>query len=100
MLPSGRTPLGHVAFAPVHLAPLGSYIPMPRGHCYLVAIMDWHSRAVLSWEVSNSMDTGFCLRALQSAFERTGRKPKVFNNDLGSQFTGPEWVKTIEENGI
>ena len=52
-----------------------NYIPMPQGHCYLVAIMDWHSRAVLSWEVSNSMDVGFCLRALQRAFERTGRKP-------------------------
>ena len=77
-----------------------TYIPMPQGHCYLVAIMDWHSRAVLAWEVSNTMDTGFCLRALQRAFERTGRKPKVFNTDQGSQFTSPEWVKTIEENGI
>ncbi|MDB4638446.1 IS3 family transposase [bacterium] len=77
-----------------------TYIPIPQGHCYLVAIMDWHSRAVLAWEVSNTMDTGFCLRALQRAFERTGRKPKVFNTDQGSQFTSPEWIQTIEENGI
>ncbi|MEJ6634093.1 MAG: IS3 family transposase [Akkermansiaceae bacterium] len=77
-----------------------TYIPMPQGHCYLVAIMDWHSRAVLAWEVSNTMDTGFCLRALQRAFERTGRKPKVFNTDQGSQFTSPEWIQTIEGNGI
>ena len=77
-----------------------TYIPMPQGHCYLVAIMDWHSRAVLAWEVSNSMDTGFCLRALQRAFERTGRKPKVLNTDQGSQFTSPEWIQTIEGNGI
>ena len=61
-----------------------TYIPMPQGHCYLVAIMDWHSRAVLAWKVSNTMDTAFSLRALQRAFERTGRKPKVFNTDQGS----------------
>lgn len=77
-----------------------TYIPMPRGHCYLVAIMDWHSRAVLAWEVSNTMDTAFCLRALRRAFERTGRKPKVFNTDQGSQFTSPDWVKAIEDQGI
>ena len=62
-----------------------TYIPMPQGHCYLVAIMDWHSRAVLAWEVSNSMDTEFCIRALQRAFERTGRKPK----NLLATKTGP-----------
>jgi len=77
-----------------------TYIPMPRGHCYLVAIMDWHSRAVLAWEVSNTMDTAFCLRALQRAFERAGRKPKVFNTDQGSQYTSPDWVKAIEDQDI
>ena len=77
-----------------------TYIPMPQGHCYLVAIMDWQSRAVLAWEVSNSMDTEFCIRALQRAFERTGRKPKVFNTDQGSQFTSPEWIQAIEGHGI
>lgn len=74
-----------------------TYIPMAKGHCYLVAIMDWHSRAVLSWEVSNTMESAFCLRALQRAFERTCRKPQVFNTDQGSQFTSPEWIKAIEE---
>ena len=77
-----------------------TYIPMPQGHCYLVVIVDWHSRVVLSWEVSNSMDTGFCIRALQRASERTGRKPRVFNTDQGSQFTSPEWIQMIEGNGI
>jgi len=77
-----------------------TYIPMSHGHCYLVAIMDWHSRAVLSWEVSNTMDTAFCLRALQRAFELTGRKPKVFNTDQGSQYTSPEWIKAIEDQKI
>ena len=77
-----------------------TYIPMPQGHCYLVAIMDWHSRAVLAWEVSNTMDTAFCLRALQRAFKRTGRKPRVFNTDQGSQFTNPDWIEAIEEQNI
>jgi putative transposase len=62
--------------------------------------MGWHSRAVLSWEVSNSMDTGFCIRALQRAFERTVRKPKIFNTARGSQFTSPEWIQAIEGHGI
>ena len=56
-----------------------TYIPMERGHVYLVAIMDWNSRAVLSWELSNTMDSGFCVRALRKAMARTGRKPKIFN---------------------
>ncbi len=77
-----------------------TYIPMAKGHCYLVAIMDWHSRAVLSWEASNTMETAFCLRALRRAFERRGRKPKVFNTDQGSQFTSPEWIKAIEDQNI
>ena len=52
---------------------------MERGHVYLVAIMDWKSRAVLSWELSNTMDSGFCVRALRKAMACTGRKPKIFN---------------------
>jgi putative transposase len=77
-----------------------TYVPMPQGHCYLVAITDLHSRAVLSWEVSNTMDTAFFLRALQRALERTGRKPKIFNTDQGSQYTGPEWIKAIEDQDV
>jgi len=62
-----------------------TYIPMVRGHAYLVAIMDWHTRAVLAWELSNTMDTGFCLRALRRAMTGTGRVPGIFNTDQGSQ---------------
>ena len=77
-----------------------TYIPMPRGHAYLIAVMDWHTRAVLSWEVCNTMDTAFCLRALRKAFELTGRQPKIFNTDQGSQFSSKEWVGEIESRGI
>lgn len=77
-----------------------TYIPMERGHAYLVAIMDWHSRAVLAWELSNTMDSAFCVRALKEAMSRTGRKPKIFNTDQGSQFTGRDWIGTLKANGI
>ena len=93
MLPSGRRLSGHVAFAPVHVVPLHSYIPMEKGHAYLVAIMDWHSRAVLAWEISNTMDSAFCVRALKEALRRTGRKPKIFNTDQGSQRSGSPSLK-------
>jgi putative transposase len=77
-----------------------TYIPMEKGHAYLVAIMDWHSRAVLSWEVSNTMDTGFCVRALKAAMASTGRKPTIFNTDQGSQFSSSEWTGELKKNGI
>lgn len=77
-----------------------TYIPMARGHAYLVAIMDWHSRAVLAWELSNTMDSSFCVRALREAMRRTGRIPKIFNTDQGSQFTGQDWISTLKTNGI
>lgn len=77
-----------------------TYIPMPKGHCYLVAIMDWHTRAVLSWEVSNTADTTFCLRALRRAMETTQRKPKIFNTDQGCQFTSREWVDELKNRGV
>ena len=76
-----------------------TYIPMATGHAYLIAIMDWHSRAVLSWELSNTGDTGMCLRALTKALQ-SGRRPKIFNTDQGSQFTSKEWTEEIESNGI
>ena len=75
-------------------------IPMRHGCLYLVAIMDWHSRAVLAWELSNTMDSSFCVRALKEAMRRTGRKPKIFNTDQGSQFTGRDWISTLKANGI
>lgn len=76
-----------------------TYIPMPTGHAYLIAIMDWHSRAVLAWELSNTADTAMCMRALQRALS-SGRRPKIFNTDQGSQFTSKDWVQAIESHGI
>lgn len=77
-----------------------TYIPMQKGHAYLVAIMDWHSRAVLGWEVSNTMDTGFCVLALKQAMASTGRKPKIFNTDQGSQFSSEQWTSKLKTQGI
>ena len=75
-------------------------LPMEKGHAYLVAIMDWKTRAVLAWEVSNTMDSSFCVKALRSAMRSTGRKPGIFNTDQGSQFTGLDWIEVLESNGI
>ncbi len=73
-----------------------TYIPMRRGFLYLVAIMDWHSRKVLSWRLSNTMDTDFCVAALEEALEGHG-SPEIFNTDQGSQFTSTEFVRTLKE---
>ena len=75
-----------------------TYVPMPRGFLYLVAIMDWYSRFVLSWRLSNTMETAFCVEALESALE--GSKPEIFNTDQGSQFTALAFVGTLQEAGI
>ncbi len=64
-----------------------TYVPIGRGFLYLVAVIDWASRAVLSWRLSNTMDASFCLAALEDALVRYG-KPEIFNTDQGSQFTG------------
>src|SRR4051812_22127626 len=63
-----------------------TYIPMPKGFFYLVAIMDWHSRKVLTWRLSNTMDATFCVEALEEALDSYGR-PEIFNSDQGAQFT-------------
>ncbi|SFQ75402.1 putative transposase [Donghicola eburneus] len=68
-----------------------SYIPMRRGFLYLMAIMDWHSRKVLSWRLSNSMDAGFCVEALKDALARYGT-PEIFNTHQGSQFTSTDFT--------
>ena len=73
-----------------------TYIPMRRGFLYLVAIMDWHSRKVLSWRLSNSMEADFCVEALKEALERYG-PPEIMNTDQGSQFTGFEWTSTLTD---
>ena len=76
-----------------------SYIPMRRGFLYLVAIMDWASRKVLSWRLSNTMDADFCVAALEDALARYG-KPEIFNTDQGSQFTCDNFTNTLKEGGI
>ena len=76
-----------------------TYIPMRRGFLYLVAIMDWASRSVLAWRLSNSMDPSFCVEALEEAIARYG-KPEIFNTDQGSQFTSYEFTQVLKDNGI
>jgi putative transposase len=71
-----------------------TYVPIGRGFLYLVAIMDWASRAVLAWRLSNTMDASFCVSALEDALARFGR-PEIFNTDQGSQFTGAAFVGTL-----
>ena len=77
-----------------------TYLPMEQGHAYLVAIMDWKTRAVLAWEVSNTMDSSFCVRTLRRAMSVTGRKPTIFNTDQGSQFTGQDWITELQAHDI
>jgi putative transposase len=76
-----------------------TYIPMANGFLYLVAIIDWASRAVLSWRLSNTMDTRFCVEALEEALERHG-KPRIFNTDQGAQFTSAAFTGKLEAAGI
>jgi len=76
-----------------------TYIPIRRGFMYLVAVMDWHSRKVLSWSVSNTLDSDFCVSALQEAIERYGC-PEIFNTDQGSQFTSEAFTSVLKANGI
>jgi putative transposase len=76
-----------------------TYIPMANGFMYLVAIIDWASRAVLAWRLSNTMDTGFCLAALDEALARFG-KPDIFNTDQGAQFTSTEFTGRLTAAGI
>jgi putative transposase len=71
-----------------------TYIPLARGFAYLVAIMDWASRRVLSWRLSNTMDASFCVEALQEALSRFGR-PDIFNSDQGSQFTAKGFTDVL-----
>jgi putative transposase len=76
-----------------------TYIPMRRGFLYLVAVMDWATRKVLTWRVSNTMDADFCIEALEEALERFGR-PEIFNTDQGSQFTSPRFTGVLREAGV
>jgi putative transposase len=76
-----------------------TYIPMRRGFLYLVAVMDWTSRKVLSWQLSNAMDMEFCREVLEEALTLHGR-PEIFNTDQGSQFTSPRFTEVLIEAGV
>ena len=75
-----------------------TYIPMARGFLYLVAIIDWYSRYVLSWRLSNTLDSGFCVEALEEALRKS--KPEIFNTDQGSQFTSETFTGLLKQHGI
>ena len=75
-----------------------TYIPMKRGFLYLVAIIDWYSRYVLSWRLSNTLDASFCVEALEEAL-RKGR-PDIFNTDQGAQFTSEAFTELLEQHGV
>jgi len=76
-----------------------TYLPMARGFCYLVAVMDWASRRVLSWRLSNTLDASFCIEALQEALERYDA-PEIFNTDQGAQFTSEGFTGMLTSRGV
>jgi putative transposase len=75
-----------------------TYIPMQKGFLYLVVILDWYSRCILAWRLTNSLENDFCLEALQEALKQG--KPEIFNTDQGSQFTSGEFIALLESQGI
>jgi len=72
---------------------------MARGFVYLVAVLDWFSRRVLSWRISNSMTADFCVEALEEAISRYGA-PEIFNTDQGSQFTAASFIDVLQRNKV
>lgn len=74
-----------------------TYIPMKRGFLYLMCVIDWYSRYILSWKLSNTLHVDFCLEGLSSALSQGA--PEVFNTDQGSQFTSPQWIQRVEAAG-
>ena len=75
-----------------------TYVPLRQGFMYLVAVIDWHSRYVLSWRLSNSLDTSFCVEALEEALWQ--KQPEIFNTDQGAQFTSSTFTSCLESRGI
>jgi len=75
-----------------------TYIPMARGFLYLVTIIDWYSRYVLSWRLSNTLDAGFCVEALKEALRKG--KPEIFNTDRGAQFTSEAFTGLLKQHGV
>ena len=76
-----------------------TYIRLPRGFVYLVAVIDWYSRKVLSWRLSNTLDSGFCVDCLEQALQAYGT-PEIFNTDQGCQFTSEAFTNVLLKNGI
>ncbi len=76
-----------------------TYLPMKRGFVYLAAVLDWATRRILSFRLSNSLMTDFCIEAVEEALARHGT-PEIFNTDQGSQFTGFEFVSLLQGHGI
>lgn len=76
-----------------------TYVGLPEGFAYLVAIMDWFSRYVIAWELSNSLESAFCVATLERALS-TRHQPEIHNTDQGSQFTSAEWLSVLEQSGI
>ena len=76
-----------------------TYIPMARGFVYLAAVIDWHTRRVLSWRVSITMEADFCIEAVEEALARHG-KPEIFNTDQGSQFTSAAFTGLLNDNAV
>jgi putative transposase len=77
-----------------------TYIPIQGGFIYLCAVIDWHSRAVLSWELSNTLDASFCVQAVQRAMDQYGGVPEIFNTDQGCQFTSAEFTHLLLSRGV
>ena len=75
-----------------------TYLPLARGFLYLVAILDWHSRYVVAWRLSNTLEAGLCAEALEEALGKG--QPEVFNTDQGSQFTSLEFTQVLQEHGV
>ena len=76
-----------------------TYIPMAKGFMYLTAVVDWYSRFVLAWRLSNTLNADFCPQVVQEAFEKHG-KPAIFNTDQGSQYTSKDFVNLIKDHNV
>jgi putative transposase len=77
-----------------------TYVPMQQGFMYLVAVMDWWSRYVLAWSLSNTMESEFCIRAWEQALAEAGRAPLISNTDQGAQFTSPGYIDAVQSSGV
>jgi putative transposase len=77
-----------------------TYIPMAKGFMYLSVVMDWYSRRVLAWKVSNSMDVSLCIDTVNDAIRKTGVTPEIMNSDQGCQYTSAEWTRLMKQHGI